>query len=197
MFTIIAIGNIGAAADYHNENGSEFISFRIAHNDRWKGQDGVEHSRTTWLDCTMNGKPSVFEYLRPGQLVFVEGSATLRVYSSPKDRCMKAGCTINVRRIELLGGQGDIVPRQLYTSDGVQVDVTKYYHCEQSNVQLMSQRGAQFVVDAQGWVFPISTTQGTDMTSQPGSISAETTDEGQTTSDTQDANETKKRNGKK
>ena len=43
---------------------------------------------------------------------------------------MKAGLTIKVRNIELLGGFTDAVPSRLYDKDGVQYDVKKYYNAK-------------------------------------------------------------------
>ena len=88
MLQAILVGNLGADAQAQNVNGSEFISFRVAHNDRWKDEHGQVHETSVWVDCTMNGKPAVFEYLRAGTMVFVQGALSTRLYSSAKDRCM-------------------------------------------------------------------------------------------------------------
>ena len=57
--------------------------------------------------------------------------------------------------IELLGGSTDAVPSKLYTNDGVQIDVKKFYNANVANAQLISQRGQQFKTDADGWVIAI------------------------------------------
>ena len=49
----------------------------------------------------MNGKPKVFDYLKKGVQLFVTGSVSLEGLFVSKERCMKAGMTINVRTIEL------------------------------------------------------------------------------------------------
>ena len=154
MLQTIAIGNVGAEPKYNNKDGKEFVTFRIAHNDAWTDQAGNQHTSTIWIDCIMNGKPKVAEFLKPGTMVFVMGNVTLRVYSSEKDRCMKAGMTINVSRIELLGGSSDDVPTRLYDKDGVQHNVSKYYLTDVKSTTLMSQRGRRFVVNDGGWVAP-------------------------------------------
>lgn len=155
MLQTIAIGNVGAEPKYNNKDGKEFIAFRIAHNDAWTDQAGNQHTSTIWIDCIMNGKPKVAEYLKPGTMVFVMGNVSLRVYSSEKDRCMKAGMTINVSRIELLGGSSDDVPTRLYDKDGVQHNVSKYYLTDVKSTQLMSQRGRAYFVNEGGWVAPL------------------------------------------
>ena len=102
MLQVIVAGNLGADAEVRGEQGREFTTFRVAHTDRWTGQDGVSHETTTWVDCILNGRPNVVPYLRKGTQVVVIGTASLRVYSSPRDRCMKAGMQVSVRTVELL-----------------------------------------------------------------------------------------------
>lgn len=161
MLQSMLIGHLGADAESKSTNGNEFITFRIANTDRWTDEAGQVHEQTTWVDCIMNGKPKVFEYLKKGQLVYVAGSVSLRVYSSAKDKCMKAGMTINVRQVELLGGKSDDVPSLLYTEDGTQeVHVGKYFYSpaqpdEDGNAVsrvLCSKSGERFVQDKDGWI---------------------------------------------
>lgn len=153
------IGNIGANAEIKAADGREFVTFRVAHNESYKDAQGNKVDKTMWIDCTMscdNGRPAVLPYLTQGTLVYITGSITTRVYSSEKDRCMKAGITIHVQRIELLGGQGDIVPRRLFTTDGEMVDVAKYYLTTAKDCVLMDARGKRFQANSDGWISPIT-----------------------------------------
>lgn len=161
MLQAMLIGHLGADAESKSTNGNEFITFRIANTDKWTDEAGQVHEQTTWVDCIMNGKPKVFEYLKKGQLVYVAGSVSLRVYSSAKDKCMKAGMTINVRQVELLGGKSDDVPTLLYTEDGQQqVNVGKFFYaptgkCSKGKAEsriLVSKSGERFVQDPEGWI---------------------------------------------
>ena len=152
MLQITAIGHVGSDAEKKDQNGKKFTTFRIAHNDTWTDDAGNAHSNTMWIDCILNDHPKVAEFIKAGTQVAVTGSVSLRIYSSQKDRCMKAGLTIKVRNIELLGGSTDAVPSRLYTNDGVQIDVKKFYNANVANAQLMSQRGQLFKTDEYGWV---------------------------------------------
>lgn len=158
MLQAFLIGNVGADAQLQAKDGRKFTTFRVAHNDVWTGQAGQEHRTSIWVDCVMNDHPKVAEYIKAGTQVCVWGTITLRVYSSAKDRCMKAGMQINVRSIELLGGRNDDVPTRLYDNQGVQHDVSKWYLTDVKSTTLMSQRGAQFSVDGNGWVKPLAPT---------------------------------------
>ena len=109
----------------------------------------------------MNGNPNVTPYLKKGQLVFVTGSQSLRVYSSKKDRCMKAGLTINVRQVELLGTKNDDIPGTLYSpADNAAHEITKHYYCadmankapQGAPIELISRSNETYLVDNAGWV---------------------------------------------
>lgn len=94
-------------------------------------------------------------------MVFVSGSTSLRVYSSAKERCMKAGMTINVRQVELLGGKTDEIPNILFdATTGVQLSVKKFYNIQElvrDNTQpeympLVSRSQERYIADRNGWV---------------------------------------------
>lgn len=155
MFLSTVIGNIGADAQVKNKDGKEFVVFRVAHNEVWTDQAGQQHSTTIWVDCIMNGKPKVTEFLKAGTQVAVIGTTTLRTYSSEKQRAIVAGATIRVESVQLLGGNTDDVPRRLYDEHGAQHDVRKWYLTDVKGCILMSQRGNRFEVDKKGWVQPL------------------------------------------
>lgn len=158
MLQATIIGNVGADAQFKEESGRKFTTFRVAHNDTYTDQSGVQHTSSIWVDCVLNDHPKVAEYIKAGQLVYVTGHLKTRVYSSEKDRCMKAGLQISVQRIELLGGSSDAVPSRLYDKDGLQHDVAKWYLTNAKNTQLFSQRGQCYDVDKNGWVTPAKAT---------------------------------------
>lgn len=160
MLFATLIGNLGANAEVKTADGREFVSFRVAHNDSYKGADGTKVESSMWVDCTMscaNGRPAVLPYLLKGTTVCVVGQLSTRVYSSEKDRCMKAGVKIHVQKIELIGGAADIIPKRLYTKDGVMVDVNKYFHAQTNETALFDQRGNQYTVADGGWVAATNT----------------------------------------
>lgn len=154
MLQATIIGNVGADAQFKEESGRKFTTFRVAHNDTYTDQSGQQHTSSIWVDCILNDHPKVAQFLKAGQLVYVSGHLKTRVYSSEKDRCMKAGLSISVQRIELLGGSSDAVPSRLYDKDGVQHDVAKWFLTNVKDTTLVSQRGQRFTVDKKGWVIP-------------------------------------------
>lgn len=164
MLKLEVSGNLGADAEVKESNGRKFVSFRVAHTDKWTGEDNVSHENTTWVDCVMsNAESKVIPYLKQGTKVIVRGNCSTRVYSSQKDRCMKAGLQIQVQELELIGGSGELVPRQLIVPEtGVLLDVQKYYWCncdtkgmkKEDTRMLIDARGYQYVMDNRGFVAP-------------------------------------------
>lgn len=168
MLQVTCIGHLGANAECKSSNGKEFVTFRIANTDKWTDQAGQVHEETIWVDCIINGKPKVLEYLKKGQLVYITGSVSLRVYSSAKDKCMKAGLTVNVLRIELLGGKSDDVPSVLFKEgDTREINVGKFFYApgaalpdgQDGTTTLLSRSGERFVADKDGWVTRDNTPQ--------------------------------------
>lgn len=164
MLKVELIGNIGADAEVKDFQGNKFVTFRVAHSSKFKDANGRETDSTTWVDVTMNDTESkVIPFLKQGVKVFVRGNASLRVYSSPKDKMMKAGLQVSAWEIELCGGSSDDVPRQLIDpSSGALYDVTKHYWCNRSTdgmkvdefVELIDKRGHSFMMNFGGFVVP-------------------------------------------
>lgn len=162
MLKVEVLGNLAADVEVKESNGSKFATFRVADTQKFKGQDGKDKEQTNWIDCTFsNVESKVLQFLKTGVKVFVRGNASLRVYSSKKDRCMKAGLQVNVTEIELCGGNNDEVPRQIVDPENGQLfDVSKYYWTDAPTKgmkkdevkHMVDVRGNQFLMDYRGFV---------------------------------------------
>ena len=160
MLKVELIGNLGADIEIKDANGSKFVTMRIANTDKYKGEDGVEKSVTTWVDVTFNNVESkIIPFLKAGTKVFVRGNAKLRVYSSAKDRCMKAGLTVVASEIELCGGNTG----ELFSPDnGAMFQVAKYYQTavdtkswkKEDQCLLVDKQARRYIVVKGGWVAP-------------------------------------------
>lgn len=158
MLQVEIIGRLGSNAELKSYDGREFVKFNVAHTDAFTQQDGSRKETTTWVSCTINGRAeNLLPYLVSGTQVFVRGNVWLRVYSSEKDRCMKAGLNVHVREVELLGSRPDDVPRRLVDKDGVLVEVNKAYYVDPKiaagNPTLTDERFNVYDVDKHGFVF--------------------------------------------
>ena len=169
MFKVEVIGNLGADAVVRESNGSQFVAFRIAHSEKFEKSDGSKVDKTQWIDVVLSNVESpILPYLKQGVKVFVRGRASLRVYSSPKERMMVAGIQVNAMEIELCGGSSDDVPRELINPDTSEVyRTTKYYWSGEAGKglkkgafrKLIDKHGNEFVADHQGFIIPEQSTQ--------------------------------------
>lgn len=158
------IGNLGADAEVKSANGAKFITLSIADTRKYKSAGNGEQVVTNWVDAIIpNAEHPILPYLKQGVKVAIVGQSSLRVYSSKKDRCMKAGQTIHVLSIELCGGSSDDVPRQLIDPNtGAVVEVRKFYYACADKEQIkqyakggfIDSKGYRYIVDKDGWVKP-------------------------------------------
>lgn len=152
------IGNLGADAQIKNDAGRQYVQFSVADTFKFKRQDGTVVENTNWVSCFMRQTDAgVVPYLKKGAKVFVRGNLELRLFSSEKDRCMKAGATINVQTIELVGGVTDEIPRSLATESGQLLNVSKFYWADISNINplpsfLFDNHGKRYSVNKQGYI---------------------------------------------
>lgn len=106
MLNLQVIGNLGSDAVVKENNGKKFVTFNVAHTDKYTDEQGVKHEKTTWVSCLWNGDGGrVLPYLTKGTCVFAQGPAELRVFDSAKDHCKKAGVSIRIQHLELVGGK--------------------------------------------------------------------------------------------
>ena len=165
MLKACLIGNLGADAQVKAANGREFVTFRVAHSWDFTSQDGTVNSGTIWVDCIGNNLKGVVAYLKKGTQVYVEGDISLRVYSSKQDRCMKAGLTIHVQSVQLIGGKTEDVPREVINPDtGDLFGVEKLYYVAdvkaiqmtEDSKRMVDERGREYVMYKDGEIKPVS-----------------------------------------
>lgn len=153
MKKLIVIGNLGSDVEVRREEGREYLTFSIADTLRQE-KDGKVIERTEWISCSFNGThEKLVPYLKKGTKVMVVGDCGTRLFSSKKDKCMKAGLNCFIRELELVGGMPDTVPSRLYDNNGVEVPVRKYYYAAPNEFgMLYDRKGKGYQVTAEGWV---------------------------------------------
>lgn len=117
MLKLEIVGNLGADAIFSNDNGRNFIKFRVAHTDKFTDMAGTVHENTTWVNCFMQGDGGkLLQYLKKGTKVFCRGDVQLRTFTDNKTHETIAGISMSVRELELCGS----VPKQIvHDADGV------------------------------------------------------------------------------
>lgn len=156
MLQTTIIGNLGADAEVKELNGRKFVSFNVAHSERWTDENNVQYERTLWVSCTLNGDGgNLLPYLKKGTSIYAIGRTSTRVYSSKKERGFVAGLNLSVTHIELIGGKVDDIPSRLYTAQGREVKVNKAFFIYQEegwNQTLLDKQGNQYYVQQDGWI---------------------------------------------
>lgn len=160
MLKVEVIGNLGADAEIKDSNGSKFLSFRVANSSKWVDQKGVEHNDVSWIDCTYNNVESkVCSYLKQGVKVFIRGNGSMRVYSSKKERMMKAGLQVSVNEIELCGGSTDLVPREVIDPETSQIYETHKAYWIDIDTKNMKEDDVKLMIDARGNQYGLNKSQ--------------------------------------
>lgn len=155
MLQLTIIGNLGADAQVKEANGKKFVSFNVAHSEKWVDRDGVIHDNTQWVGCALPGDGgNLLPYLKTGTTVMVSGNLKTRVYPSEKARGYVAGLDIAVKQLELVGGKTDAVPAKLQNSQGETVNVTKCFWSPIKSTTMYGQGGRIFYADANGFIQP-------------------------------------------
>ncbi len=107
MLQIEIIGNIGNDAQVKDFNGKKYISFSVAHSEKFKNAQGVDTERTTWVSVLKNGESALVQYLKKGTPVFVRGDLSIKAYRDNNGQT-QIGVNCLAREVQLLpGGKRD------------------------------------------------------------------------------------------
>ena len=125
MLNATLIGNLGADAEIKVLNGKEYLTFRVAHTEKFTKQDGSVVEETTWCSCISSSFTKLKPYLKKGTKVFVSGELKLRVIYRPQTKENIIGVNINCRHIELCGTKAvETSMPTLFSTDGIEVETT-------------------------------------------------------------------------
>ena len=158
MLTVNLIGNLGADAEVKNIQGKLYLTFRVAHSERFTKADGTVIEETQWVSCISSQFVNLQPYLKRGQKVFVFGELKAKIVWAQSSKTNVVGLSINVRSIELCNSVNvDLVPSVLYDKDGVQHDVHKIFWTQLDNPEaesLYDSKANEYVVSDQGFISP-------------------------------------------
>jgi single-strand DNA-binding protein len=110
MKQLTIIGNIGNDAVIKESNGSKFIDFSVAVNEKYKKADGTTVESTDWISCTYKGL-GLAPYLRKGDKVMVQGNMKINVFQD-KNKQYRAGVNLNAFNIQLLSNKKEESPAE-------------------------------------------------------------------------------------
>ena len=106
------IGNDAVVREGGN-TGDRAIGFSVAHSEKYKDAQGVQHERTTWVSCTIwrkSDRLAIVPHLKKGTKVFVSGLPSVDMYTNNQGHNV-ANLRLNVMTIELLGNPNNQQPQ--------------------------------------------------------------------------------------
>ncbi len=124
MVNVNVIGRLGADAELINGKNGQFLSFRMAVDDRVKNE-----KTTTWFRVTLNGDrvSKLVEYLTKGKLINVIGTETVGIYNA-KDGTPQVSRDIAASNVEFVSvGSGSTASDSaVETKDTTEVTTGKF-----------------------------------------------------------------------
>lgn len=124
MVNVNVIGRLGADAELINGKNGQFLSFRMAVDDRVKNE-----KTTTWFRVTLNGDrvAKLAEYLTKGKLINVIGTETVGIYNA-KDGTPQVSRDIAASNVEFVSvGSGSTASDSaVETKDTTEVTTGKF-----------------------------------------------------------------------
>lgn len=107
MIKLQVIGNLARDCVVNNVNGKNVINFNVAHNEKYKDQQGQQKDKTVWVDCAYwTDRTAIAPYLKKGTQVYAEGIPDIRTYTTNDGR-QGATLSLRVSIVQLLGGRGE------------------------------------------------------------------------------------------
>ena len=121
---VILIGNLGQDPESRfTPQGTAVTNLSIATNESWKDQNGDIQERTEWHRVVMYGRmaETAVEYMRKGQMVYVEGRLNTREWED-QNQVKRKATEIRCDNFTMLGRRGDGTPQNSGTGNSEKVD---------------------------------------------------------------------------
>lgn len=102
MLKAIIIGHVGQDATIKTFGNNNYIAFSVAHSEKYKDKNGVDHESTQWVSCLkrIGDNSQLVAYIKKGTKVYVEGALSAKVFD--KAGVPEVGLNCNVSHLELL-----------------------------------------------------------------------------------------------
>ena len=121
---VILVGYLGQDPESRfTPQGTAVTNLSIATNESWKDQNGDIQERTEWHRVVMYGRmaETAVEYMRKGQMVYVEGRLNTREWED-QNQVKRKTTEIRCDNFTMLGRRGDGTPQNSGTGNSEKVD---------------------------------------------------------------------------
>jgi single-strand DNA-binding protein len=106
----ILVGRLGRDPETRYTSGGQAVcNFTMATDESFKSRTGERQQRTEWHRIVMWGKLAEIaqQYLKKGQLVYIEGRLQTRQWDDKRDGSKKTTTEIVANSMKMLGGRGE------------------------------------------------------------------------------------------
>lgn len=107
---VILVGRLGRDPETrYTSSGQAVCNFTMATDESFKSRSGERQQRTEWHRIVMWGKLAEIaqQYLKKGQLVYIEGRLQTRQWDDKRDGSKKTTTEIVANTMKMLGGRGE------------------------------------------------------------------------------------------
>ena len=121
---VILVGNLGQDPESRfTPQGTAVTNLSVATNESWKDQNGDTQDRTEWHRVVMYGRmaETAVEYMRKGQMVYVEGRLNTREWED-QNQVKRKTTEIRCDNFTMLGRRGDGTSQNSGTGNSEKVD---------------------------------------------------------------------------
>ena len=121
---VILVGNLGQDPESRfTPQGTAVTNLSIATNESWKDQNGDIQERTEWHRVVMYGRmaETAVEYMRKGQMVYVEGRLNTREWED-QNQVKRKTTEIRCDNFTMLGRRGEGTPQNSGTGNSEKTD---------------------------------------------------------------------------
>ena len=121
---VILVGNLGQDPESRfTPQGTAVTNLSIATNESWKDQNGDIQERTEWHRVVMYGRmaETAVEYMRKGQMVYVEGRLNTREWED-QNQVKRKTTEIRCDNFTMLGRKGDGKPQNSGSGNSEKAD---------------------------------------------------------------------------
>ncbi|HXW55583.1 MAG TPA: single-stranded DNA-binding protein [Candidatus Cybelea sp.] len=107
---VILVGRLGRDPETrYTSTGQAVCNFTMATDESFKSRSGERQQRTEWHRIVLWGKLAEIaqQYLKKGQLVYIEGRLQTRQWDDKRDGSKKTTTEIVANSMKMLGGRGE------------------------------------------------------------------------------------------
>lgn len=106
---VVLVGRLGRDPETrYMSNGDAVVNFSMATDENWKDKDGNRQQKTEWHNIVMFRRLAEIaaQYLKKGQLVYIEGKIQSRKYTG-KDNIERTAYDIVANEMKMLGSRSE------------------------------------------------------------------------------------------